>query len=534
MGRCCSTSARPSCAAPRPEPGARRPGPVACLARTESGDYRGDRPHDDQRVEPRAEVADIIEVVLQLVEDVGDVRDMALVDLRPAGDARPHDMAVAVERQFLLIPFGEHFRLGPRPDPAHLAAQDVHDLRQLVDARPAQEPAEPGDARIIVAGHRRAPRILGHFAASHRAELEHRERAPAIAHAGLAEERRAGRFSPDRNGDNHEDRQQRDQRQRRGNHIDDVLQSQIGVERDERAERVFPQMIDANPARHRFIKLLGIHHRDTVQGRVRQEPLPIVRQIGPQIGGDDLLRRHFRQAWGPQTRTEQARHIVELFDVAERHHADADRRARLAQERDCVEPDIAADEPEDQDQAIIVPSRNDQHHDDQRIADTEGREHEVAGMRTGIGGHALIDVIAQQQPDHVGHHRVQHQLQMSDVSADQHTQQPRRQDREQQAARKLIADPLQHRSMRHGDGKPLGIRQNALVHSAAYPSAINSALVSTAGPTFISRSQHVGGTSITAVASKQSDYPRFVPAAEPPWTSRASTTLSDSGSGGIR
>ena len=37
----------------------------------------------------------------------------------------------------------------PRADQAHLAAEDVDQLRQLVERAAAQEPADPGDARIV-------------------------------------------------------------------------------------------------------------------------------------------------------------------------------------------------------------------------------------------------------------------------------------------------------------------------------------------------------------------------------------------------
>jgi DNA-binding winged helix-turn-helix (wHTH) protein len=46
--------------------------------------HRLDRPEQDQQVEPGREIFDVEEVVLQLLMDLVDVGDMALVDLRPA------------------------------------------------------------------------------------------------------------------------------------------------------------------------------------------------------------------------------------------------------------------------------------------------------------------------------------------------------------------------------------------------------------------------------------------------------------------
>ena len=39
--------------------------------------------------------------------------------------------------------------LGPRPDEAHVAPEQVPDLRQLVQAEPPEDPPHPGDARVL-------------------------------------------------------------------------------------------------------------------------------------------------------------------------------------------------------------------------------------------------------------------------------------------------------------------------------------------------------------------------------------------------
>src|SRR4051794_5245362 len=77
----------------------------------EAAQHRPNRPRDDQQVEPEGEVLDVVEIVLELPEHVLDVGDMALLDLRPAGDARPDDVAIAVERQLALVPFRQRDRL---------------------------------------------------------------------------------------------------------------------------------------------------------------------------------------------------------------------------------------------------------------------------------------------------------------------------------------------------------------------------------------------------------------------------------------
>ena len=75
--------------------------------------------------------------------------------------------------------------LRPRTDERHLAADDVPQLRQLVELRPPQEPAEPRDPRV--AG-RRDPRAGRCRPDAHRAQLVERELAvrpdPACAMEG--------------------------------------------------------------------------------------------------------------------------------------------------------------------------------------------------------------------------------------------------------------------------------------------------------------------------------------------------------------
>ena len=108
--------------------------------------------------------------------------------------------------------------LGARADQAHLAAQHVPELRQLVEPRLAQEPADPRDARVVL--RRRAPRRC-RFSASGVivrnlciVELGERERGAPLSRgraaelpgALLAEQDRPGRIEVDGRGD---DRHQR-------------------------------------------------------------------------------------------------------------------------------------------------------------------------------------------------------------------------------------------------------------------------------------------------------------------------------------
>ena len=111
-----------------------------------------------------------------------------------------HLVAQHVARDLAAELLDEDRPLGTRPDEAHVAAQHVPELRQLVEAGAAQEGAEARAARVVAAPSRPAPsRCLG--VGAHRAELEHVEDAAVEPHALLAVEDRAGGGQPDRERD---------------------------------------------------------------------------------------------------------------------------------------------------------------------------------------------------------------------------------------------------------------------------------------------------------------------------------------------
>ena len=149
---------------------------------------------------------------------VAEVEPHHLVERRPAapghlpqpGDARLGvEHAPAVPRLVLLDLVGER---RPRSDERHLAAQDVPELRQLVEARLAQEPPDRRDPRVV--GHLEhavVAAVLARLSARldepahvlvmervirvrvHRPELQHRERLRILTDADLPEEDRARR-----------------------------------------------------------------------------------------------------------------------------------------------------------------------------------------------------------------------------------------------------------------------------------------------------------------------------------------------------
>jgi hypothetical protein len=55
---------------------------------------------DDEKIQPRREIFNVVKIVLEFSVDLLDIGDMPLVDLRPPGNARFHDVPVAVEGNF--------------------------------------------------------------------------------------------------------------------------------------------------------------------------------------------------------------------------------------------------------------------------------------------------------------------------------------------------------------------------------------------------------------------------------------------------
>ena len=115
-----------------------------------------------------------------------EVRVAAAADLPQAGDAGLHRQPAAVPQVVARDLVGER---RPRADEAHLAAEHVPQLGQLVERGPPQEAADPRDARVVVELEHRAAELvaIGELGpprlgvGDHRAELDDRERAPVEA-----------------------------------------------------------------------------------------------------------------------------------------------------------------------------------------------------------------------------------------------------------------------------------------------------------------------------------------------------------------
>src|SRR5215475_10319498 len=172
-----------------------------------------DRHGDDLDVEPEGPPLDVLDVVL----DACLQRCIAAepVHLRPPRDAGLDLVAEHVARHGLAEAFHEHGALGARPHHAHLPAQHVHELRQLVEAESAEEGPD-GSAAGVPAGrpHRARLALCVH---PHGAQLEHAEALAVEPHTLLTVEHGAGRGQLDGGGE-HEEQRREDAEQGGGEH----------------------------------------------------------------------------------------------------------------------------------------------------------------------------------------------------------------------------------------------------------------------------------------------------------------------------
>src|SRR5438094_113551 len=111
--------------------------------------------------------------------------------LRQPGDAWPHQhsLAVVVDQGFELV--HELGPFGAGPNQAHVTAEDVPELRQLVEVGAAQKTADEGHARVI---DRRPASARERLAVvRHGADLVNPERSPTAPEPNLAVDGRPAR-----------------------------------------------------------------------------------------------------------------------------------------------------------------------------------------------------------------------------------------------------------------------------------------------------------------------------------------------------
>src|SRR5437763_3049324 len=172
--------------------------PAARPALVRAGEERERRAGEDLQVEPRAAVLDVPEVELDPLVP----RELRpAVHLRPAGQARL-DLETASLPRGVLVDLVAEGRA--RADQAHVAADDVPELRELVEGEAAQGAADLRDPRV--AAVYRPTGALGLGADDHRPKLQQVEVAPLVADPALAGDDGTAVLEPDRHRRRGEDR----------------------------------------------------------------------------------------------------------------------------------------------------------------------------------------------------------------------------------------------------------------------------------------------------------------------------------------
>lgn len=177
--------------------------------------------HDDEVLE-QAVVLDVHEVVDEFVVRRGVVLGE---DLGEAGDAGLDVVAVGVLGILRGELLDEVRALGARADEAHVAVEDVPDLRQLVEAGGADEGADARDARVVVGRELRAGVLLGVDA--HRAEFVDLVGLTKTASANLAVESWAAVLELDSDGNRHHEGQCNDEGDAGKHDVDNALDGSL-------------------------------------------------------------------------------------------------------------------------------------------------------------------------------------------------------------------------------------------------------------------------------------------------------------------
>ena len=159
-----------------------------------------DRGEDDTDILGETGVGDVHQVHLQFIVGRGIV---LAVDLGVAGEAGLGLKAKTEFREFFFIFLEDLGALRAGADNGHIAAKDVDELRDLVDAEAANTAPDGGDAFVIAAGEPRHAVLFGVFV--HAAEFQQFEGLAFFCQALLPEQGGAA-VASDQQGHNEHDR----------------------------------------------------------------------------------------------------------------------------------------------------------------------------------------------------------------------------------------------------------------------------------------------------------------------------------------
>src|SRR5438874_2521665 len=198
-----------------------------------------ERGGDEPEVEPEAPVADVEDVVAQLVSRV---REVAPAELREAGHPRPHDEPRRVVRD-VARRGGEKDRADrPGADQVHVAAEHVQELGDLVELAALEEATDRRVERLV---RRQEPRADPPFRIHEQCpELVDRERPEVAANAAAAVEDRSAARELDREGDEQRDGEQDEQPRDGDRHLPPAAPSAVRPEAELAPRRLEIRALD--------------------------------------------------------------------------------------------------------------------------------------------------------------------------------------------------------------------------------------------------------------------------------------------------
>src|SRR5262245_9405500 len=119
------------------------------------------RTNENDEIEKETSVLQIEEVIRELVFGIVERSAVGIMDLSPTGDARLHRMTLDIIGDVLRQPLDEIGSFGPGSDKAHVAAQHIIELRELIDAQLSDDPADACDSGIALGCPERCAVALG-------------------------------------------------------------------------------------------------------------------------------------------------------------------------------------------------------------------------------------------------------------------------------------------------------------------------------------------------------------------------------------
>src|SRR2546423_2382781 len=153
-------------------------------------------------------MANVVKVVLQLLDCILVALAVGIIYLRPSRDSRFNQVAEMIERDRSLITFGALAPFRARPNQADVSFQRIPKLRQLVESKFAQPTPHRCDTNIPFSCVDVFIRLMG--AAAHCSKFEKNESSSIAADPFLPEKDWTTLLCPNEERNEHEERSAND------------------------------------------------------------------------------------------------------------------------------------------------------------------------------------------------------------------------------------------------------------------------------------------------------------------------------------